>query len=200
MQIIRIAVQVLLAITLLHRIQAEPIHDPIRDFLETPDLDRDIAVPDMKEFSKLELDIVGDGKKVICLSAYGDRSGDYWTVYLPVPGGYKAARTTAGDRLIGFSTEKFYVGYIDEIKRRGILTYRGRIRTGFALEAYWISGNRLLHKEIGVVKVEEGGKSPPLLEKYFPESRNPKSPLNPVQRITIDDLKVLGYSIPKPAK
>lgn len=197
MQVTRVILQAVLAIGLLSRVQSAPIADPIRDFLETPDPDRDSAASHPKSITKLELDITGEGKKAICLSAYGDKSfGCYWTIYLPLPGGYKAVRTAADDHLIGFSPDKLFVGYIDEIKARGLLTYSGRIKWGFALDAYWISKGVLLHKTVNTVQAEEGGQNSPLLEKYFPDSKKPGSAVYPVERISLDAIKSRGYSLP----
>ena len=174
----------------------ESITDPLRYFLASTDDERDSMTPDPKVVMKMDVDINGDGRKVVFLSTYGDRSGCYWTVYIPINDGYKEIRGTGkSGKLIWFNPNKLHVGFIDEIKSRGLATYSGTIREGFTVRVYWIAKEVLFEKEIGAVKVEEGEEKPPLLKKYFPDTETEKPTSYSLETLSVDDLKSKGYII-----
>ena len=102
--------------------------------------------------------------------------------------------------------DRIYTGPISEVGvRRGIVTYIISHGSG-EIDAYWLRGKRMVHKKVFAFPFPEEAGNPdgsivsiPMLLKYFPSLAKPYKEGNDLsQRISFDDLRARGYTIPQP--
>ena len=179
---------------------SNPITDPLRDYLETADVDRDSAVPHPKMLLKLEIDLEGHGKKAVLLSMQGyfDRAaGNIWAVYIPMEGGYKRIDTD-GDGLIAFHPSSMYVGWVSEIEHWGLVDYvRGSTWNG-GVAVLWLDHGKLLHKGLAIMKwTEDESGSNKTYDKYFGKAKDgvKKASEYPVEELSSVELRKQGYTV-----
>lgn len=173
---------------------AQVIQDPLAHFIASDFFQEEVKTSDWREIHRVELDLTGDGKKAVFLSTtYTRHAGMDWKVYVPGRRGYTAGfKTQQEESLLSFSPEHCYLGYIPQIKHRGLVFFVGRVVDGFEFIALWIERGRAHVKVIGETKPPKDEVEPddPLFKKYFPNLDAPdKHPPFAVEALSIDDLE-----------
>ena len=172
------------------RLLAQTVSNPVQDYLNRENDDRDLLVPNIPDVWKLEIDIDGDGKNEILVSTtgYGDRQGNMWTVYLPVSGGYKRQESEIKFR-------KDYYVIADLGTGRCLLTYTPS-KGGGTFSSYKIQDGTVTRVEVAHIGSLENAADPGnvLFQKYFV---NPKEDQKGVLTVTsMSDLAKQGFQVP----
>jgi hypothetical protein len=178
------------------------IKDPIADYVAPDGFQEDMQIVKWDHIDRVELDLNRDGKKVVFLAtSYVRHVGMFWTVYVPGKHGYTKGLTNPREGgMLCFSPEHCYVGYIREIKHRGIVFFVGRVVDGFDIIAFWVEDGKAHIKRIGETKPPKDEIEPddPLFRKYFPDlTATIEHPPFASERLSMDDLRAKGYAIPK---
>ncbi|HSI15230.1 MAG TPA: hypothetical protein VK961_24490 [Chthoniobacter sp.] len=178
---------------------AGAIKDPIADFIATESA---IEWGKYKDISRVQVDLNRDGRKIVFLSnSYVRHAGMAWTVYLPARRGYTRVLTNLTEEdMPCFMPENCHVGYIPEIKHRGIVFFLGRDVDGISFFAFWVEDGKARVKQIGHTKPARNDSEPddPLFRKYFPDLENPnRKPPFAMETLSMDDLRAKGYAISK---
>jgi len=180
------------------------VKDPLADYVTSEGFVDEVKFARIERISRVDLDLNRDGKKVVFLaSSYVRHGGFAWTAYVPGKHGYTVGLPSQiENEMLCFTDDHSYVGYVREIKHRGIVFFQGRIADGFAFIAFWVSGGKARIKRIGGVAGRDdeytAEKPHSLFKKYFPHLSEvePPSPFK-IETISIDDLRARGYVIPK---
>jgi hypothetical protein len=105
---------------------AQVVKDPLLAYYQSSQSDKtDLPSPQLEVYC-FEADFTGDGQKSIFITDQGSSLGAHgkysWSVYCPVAsGGYRLV--TDGSHFIAAGLKgPDYVGYIDQIKRYGVIT------------------------------------------------------------------------------
>src|SRR6202011_3073321 len=115
------------------------------------DHDQAVELPRFKGLSVLELDVNGDGRPAMFISAdgYGGRLGNVWTVYLAREVGFE--RLSSPSREVIFRPDMFYVGEIetpDGRKVQGLLAYYPG-KGGGDLTIYQVANDYMVRTSLG---------------------------------------------------
>lgn len=169
---------------------AGPLANPMQDYLDWENEERDLYVPDMQTVWKLEVDINGDGRKEVLLSTpgYGDRQGNLWAVYLPVGGGYMRQKKEIKFR------EDYHV--IADLDGRSCLLSYMPAKGGGTFHSHRIQKGSITEKEIAHIAHIESPKDAGnrLFKKYFENVRADQK--GKFTELSMDALKQQGYRIP----
>jgi len=153
--------------------QATPlIKNPIDDFIHFKGDEREIYVPNRKEILKLEIDVFGNGRKIIFLSFPGftsGREGNIWTAYAPKDEGCLRYSRTKDDDLIVFRTDAYLVATVKSLKTRALAAYFPG-KDGGDIYAYVFEKDGVAAIKIKSVSLQPGDD----LETVFKEFRNGK--------------------------
>ena len=105
------------------------VSNPELDYISSKQFP-DGLIPRTNKVCRLDLHLYGDNKPAIFLSFsdFKDRSGNIWTVYVPVKGGYERIDYTSSGDLIQFRPDGFYsAGQNREYRKGGLyVLYPGR--------------------------------------------------------------------------
>ena len=159
------------------------VPDPMQDFLRQSDSTIRQPIETPKSILQMSINVAGHGKPCVFLTlpTFYTKGGGYgWDVYVPVQGGYVKALPGADGSAITCYPDRIYVGQISEVGvRRGIVTFTISHGSG-GIDAYWLKGTKMVHKEILVFPFPEEAGNPdgsvttvPMLLKYFRASPNP---------------------------
>lgn len=168
------------------------IKDPIYDYLfDHGNITKVCYLAQMQRVLLLKLDLDNTGRQsiVISLNGYGGKTGSVWEAYIPYNGGYQRA-----DKNLYFREDRFYVGYVDLVKKYGLLAYELG-KGGGDLNFFQIVNGKVTMQKVGELNpyTPEGGKE---METYFgkaPEWKSLKE--HPVTTMSLDDLKKAGYNV-----
>lgn len=148
------------------RAKGQVIRDPISYY--TNEYGHDVGA----KLLKLEVKFNRDGRKTIFLaySNNADRSGNLWTGFIPVEGGYFKApleneKGESEQSGVTFRTDAYYVGHIPELKSRGLVAYVSGGGGKGVLVAYTLSGKAL--RQIVLAKINPEGKDQERYKKLF---------------------------------
>jgi hypothetical protein len=186
--------------------QAKSIENPLAHYLASEAYQGFARYDPNTNVSRGDVDINGDGNKVVFLAANYVRHGGYcWTCYLPGKRGYTVGLLSPREsEMLAFTQYNAYVGYIREIKHRGIVFFQGRVVDGFEFFAFWVEDGKARIKKIGSVKgadTDVPTKPEPLFRKYFPDLQaTSEHPPFDVETMSPDELRAKGYAIPKIGK
>jgi len=178
----------------------DPLQDPIQDYLHLGDHDQAVELPEFKGLSVLELDVNGDGRPEMFISAdgYGGRLGNIWTVYLAREDGYE--RLSSPSRDVIFRPDMFYVGEIETLdgrKVQGLLAYHPG-KGGGDLEIYQVANDYMVKTPLGSLNLENQGDRA-FWDKYFagPGDEQPHRSLidHPPKHLTTKELSERGYDL-----
>jgi len=170
------------------------IKDPIADFLFTRDMNKDSYLSSLKQLYVLKLDIENTGKPVMLLSLNGfdGKQGEFWTAYVPSIGGYR--RADDSESTLFFKRTLFFVGYLESVKKYGLLAFIGG-EGGGDLNLFQIINGKVIKESVGTLDLSK----PQNLKEftnYFGQSPNWKSLTNnPVTTLNIKDLEKDGYDV-----
>lgn len=166
--------------------------DPIQDYLLHPPPDREFYVKDIQAIRMLELDLNNDGNDDLLLSTdgYGDRTGNYWTVYVRGKEGY--FRLSGKENLLQFRDDMFYLGSND-LTNDWALLIRSPGKSGRTLGVIRLKDNTLLRDTVEVSDAEYKE----IYENYFEglsEAKPHRSVVDhPVVVVTKEELIENGY-------
>ncbi len=193
-------------------VQAQSVvSDPLRDFLHQSDETIRQPVETPRSVLQMSIHLAGHGKPCLFLSlhAFYTKGGGYqWSVYLPVKGGYVEALPQRNEPTFMCYQNRIYVGPISEVGvRRGSVTFVISHESG-GIDAYWLKGRKMMHKEILAFPFPEEAGNPdgsitsiPMLLKYFPKLAKPYTGGKDLSDdIPFDDLRARGYAIPQPSE
>jgi hypothetical protein len=146
-------------------LQAQVVKDPLLDYYQSLKSAESSGNPgvhfsDQTRVYEFEADLIGDGSKTIFITddqSKGGPHGDYsWSVYVPLPsGGYRSIPDGIDAGIKGPE----YIGYIDQIKRYGI------IKGGkYGISAFYIDNGAIQSKAIDK---ERGRANTEHYPKYF---------------------------------
>jgi hypothetical protein len=178
------------------------VRDPVADYVAQADFAEQVREEPRARLYRAVLDLEGDGKKVVFLaSRYARNAGFFWTVYTPDKHGYTVDSLSETEReMCCFTENNNSIGYIPEIKHRGIVFFHGRFIDGFDCFAFWISGSKARIRKLGTVKGlgEEGVDASNPLSRYFPKAGTEEpTPTFKMETLSLDDLRAKGFAIPK---
>jgi len=145
---------------------AGPIADPVQDFLA----EERREVND--QLLKVEGDLNGDGKKEVMLSLShmrNGKAGNIWVIYSPSEGGY-----TKLTDLISFREDALYVGYVEQLRAPGLVSYWPGGGGKGSLMAYQVEHARLKATKLG--EIEPQGKDAGIYDRFFGKIRSASSP------------------------
>ena len=116
-------------------VQAQSVvSDPLKDFLHQSDEAIRQPVETPKSVLQMPIYVARHGKPCIFLSMhtfYTKGGGFWWSVYLPVKGGYVEALPERNEPTVMCYPDRIYVGPISEVGvRRGIVPYGDRNESG----------------------------------------------------------------------
>ena len=172
------------------------IKDPINDFLfDNSDPDDAFALSRIQRVFELKLDINNDEKPVVFLSmnGMGAKGVNTWQAYIPDKGNYR--KVDQSEDNFYFRRDVFYVGYVDSIKKFGLLAYISGGEGG-DLNFYQILNCKLSVQNIGKISPSSDPKDKKIWEKYFGKPGNERSLHDhPVKTLTLDDLRKAGYDV-----
>ncbi|MBX7157112.1 MAG: hypothetical protein K1X66_01815 [Verrucomicrobiae bacterium] len=191
-------------------VKAEIVKNALKNYVETKDSERDDMIKIVIEadenrqlnqpirfgIKELATDINGDGKDELLFTANGHGGkayGNYWTIYIPVAGGYKRIKGDDENNYITFHSKAFYVGYVDQLKEHGLVTYfRAGNREG-VLQCYQLKKDKIISKEIAAINANlERDRA--LYEKYFGNATNVNRADLKIKTYSQNDLKRMGFS------
>lgn len=184
----------------LARTTGDTLKDPIQDYLHLGDHDQAVELPPFKGLSVLELDVNGDGRPEIFVSAdgYGGRLGNIWTVYLARQDGFERLSSPSKDVI--FRSDMFYLGEIempDGRKVQGLLAYYPG-KGGGDLAIYQVANDYMVRTSLGSLNFENQGDRA-FWEKYFagPSEDQPHRSLidHPSKHLTTKELSERGYDV-----
>lgn len=169
---------------------AQAITNPVQDYLNRENDDRDLLVPNMQDIWKLEVDIDGDGRNEILISTtgYGDRQGNMWTVYLPTTSGYKWQELEIKFRRDFYTIATLAAGHC-------LLVYIPS-KGGGVFTSYKIQNGNVIGAEISHIGNPEDSADPGnvLFKKYFDP---PKEDQKGILTVTsMADLRSQGFQVP----
>lgn len=182
--------------------------DPVKDFLSSSDLGARSEIERANSALEMSIDLAGRGKPCVLLalpSSYVKRGGYSWTVYIPIKGGYVQAPLSDDGSAITCYPDRIYLGPIPEVGvRRGLVTFTISHGSG-GIDAYWLQGKKIVHKEILEFPFPEEAGNPdgsitsvPMLLRYFPRLAKPYTEGKDLShRLSFDDLRARGYIIPQ---
>jgi hypothetical protein len=178
--------------------------DPIRDYLALQNADTIAEDEKSPYLMRLPLDINHNGRPVIFLSfdfLYQKGAGYIWTAYEPTARGYFRIELFASGESLTFFPQRVFLGRIPEVEGRpGLVTYMAA--SGLVeVHAYWLKHHMMFDQIIGQMDEQlliGPKKAGSVLSEYFPTASEvePKQ-LQPVEHISIDDLRMRGYHIPR---
>jgi hypothetical protein len=171
------------------RVLMAQIADPVRYYIKGEEPD-----PSDK-FYKLEIDMTGDGKKDILMTstqAQSDSDSKYfaWTLFLATKNGYAQLGENQNGfidetSIFGFRMDKYFVGYIPEVKQWGLLvmdvTIPNRdetIKQKATLRAIVVRGNGWVQHQIWPsIDLDDKSAYDALLKRF------PNPPIPPIQEV-----------------
>lgn len=140
--------------------RANAINDPEQNFLSH--LSRE---PNC--LWKMQADLNTDDYPEILLSLNtfrNGKAGHIWQVYAGTKDGYLPIREN-----LSFRTDAVFIGYIDELKEKGLLAYFPASSSQGALVAFHIKQNHLVESNLG--KIRSHGSDATKYKKYFSSSK-----------------------------
>ncbi len=204
---IRPSLLILIAATLLGgNLWAEPIQDPIRDYLSLQVPERSEFIGTLEFIQRVKVDVDGDGVDEIFVGTWYRHSGSnqayYWSAYKEMKGGYQRVTPANQDVLIR-SFENVYIGPIKEILKQGIVAAHDVetdtpenaevIKVG-ELHFYHLTDDRLVDQKSGPLDITNAEQKK-IYERYFGASAQTRKPTS-IETFTSLQLKQMGHTIP----
>lgn len=140
------------------------ISNPVVNYMEIRGFKRS------DQIMKVEFDFDGDGRREVLISepmALNGKAGNMWLIYTPVDKGYKRL-----DTIIDFRDDALYMGYVEELKGKAILSYWPSSAQSGTIMSIQIKGDQIIYE--GFKDVEwENQQSKDILEYYFGLGKEP---------------------------
>lgn len=185
---------------------ADPIPDPIRDYLSLQVPERSEFIGTLEFIQRVKVDVDGDGADEIFIGTWYRHSGSnqayYWSAYKEVKGGYQRITSPNQDVHIA-SFENVYIGLIQEISKQGIVAAYDVetdtpenaevIKVG-ELHFYHLTDDRLVDQKSGPLDLAHAEQKK-TYDRYFGMSVKTRKPTS-IDTFTSDQLKQMGYAIP----
>lgn len=185
---------------------ANPIQDPIADFLamNVPDRIEYAGTPELVR--RVKIDVNGDGNDEVFIGVpyrYSGAKSDFnWAVYLPVQGGYQ--RITAANSDISIpSFEKIFAGNLVEVFKQGLAYAYGvtvdnpkdaNVTGVESLHFYTIANDALVDENRGALNLSIPAEKA-IYDHYFGTDRQTRSVISN-GTFTAQQLQQMGYTIP----
>jgi len=174
------------------------VKDPVRDYLGQPNAPQNPFIT-TKGIQELTIDVSGNGKNVIFISAAGysdGKEGNIWTAYVPNNGQYTRIEKTTNDTNIVFSTIAFYNGPITELDVSGFIAYIRGSKDAGELWLYKFSGDQLSVQTVKALNLNKDADYA-LAQKYFGfgNSTLRSEAEHPATIMTPEELRDAGYSL-----
>jgi hypothetical protein len=185
---------------------ANPIPDPIADFLA-------MNVPDRIEYAgtpevvrRVKIDVNGDGNNEVFIGVpyrYSGAKSDFnWAGYMPVQGGYLRITPATSDISIP-SFEKVFAGNLVEVSKQGLAYAYGvtvdnpkdaNVTGVESLHFYTITNNVLVDEDRGTLNLSTPAEKA-IYDRYFGANRQTRSTTSD-ETFTAQQLQQMGYTIP----
>lgn len=186
------------------RAEANPIEDPIADYLAMRVPDRTDYIGTLDHVDRVKVDVDGDETDEVFIGTPYQYSGTmevFWAGYRSVEGGYERITPADQDITIG-SFEVIYVGPLAEISTQGLATaddievdnpQSGNITKVGMLRFYYIANGRLVEEERGPLDVAVPEQKT-AYQRYFGGDRVTRKAI--IETFSRQQLQEMGYTIP----
>ena len=185
---------------------ADPVQDPIRDYLSLQVPERSEFIGTLEFIQRVKIDLDGDGSDEIFIGTWYRHSGSnqayFWSAYKEIKGGYQRM-TPANQDIHIASFENVFIGLIQEISKQGIVACHDVevdkpenaevIKVG-ELHFYHLTDDRLVDQKYGSLDLTNA-ELKKIYERYFGLSAKNRKPTS-IETFTSDQLKKMGYTIP----
>lgn len=185
---------------------ANPIQDPITDYLSLQVPDRSEFIGTLEFVRRVKVDVDGDGKDETFIGTWYRHSGSnrayYWSAYKQVQGGYE--RITAANKDIHIASfENAYIDLIAESSKQGIVAaYDIEVDTSEnadvtkvgELHFYCIANDSLADQNFGALDLSNPAHKT-IYERYFGPDVQTRKPSS-IETFSNQQLQEMGYQIP----
>lgn len=186
------------------RTEANPIEDPIADYLAMRVPDRTDYIGTLNHVDRVKVDVDGDATNEVFIGTPYHYSGTmevFWVGYRAVEGGYERITPADHDITIG-SFEDIYVGPLTEIATQGLATAddievdnpeSGNVAKVGMLRFFHIANGRLIQEERGPLDLAVPEQKT-VYQRYFGGDRVTRKAA--IESFTRQQLQEMGYTIP----
>ena len=184
---------------------ANPIQDPIADYLLMQVPDRSAFVGTLEFLQRVKVDVDGDGTDEVFVGTWyhhsGSREAYGYVGYRQVQGGYERMTPANVDIQIS-SFETLFVGLLQEVSKQGLATasnvevdspQNGNVTKVGMLKFYYIANGQLVVGERGALNLAVPADKA-AYDRYFGKDRVTRKAT--IESFTREQLQQTGYSIP----
>lgn len=185
--------------------QANPIQDPIADYLAMQVPERSDFIGTLDHLDRAKIDVDGDGTDEVFIGAPYKYSGTmvvFSVGYKSVEGGYQRFTPADKDITIG-SFETIYAGPLTEISKQGLATaddievdnpQSGNVTKVGMLRFYYITNGQLVVEERGELDLAVPAQKA-AYNRYFGPMRQSRKATS-IESFNVQALQQMGYTIP----
>lgn len=184
---------------------ANPIQDPIADYLSMQVPDRSEYVGTIESIQRVKIDVNGDGTDEVFVGTWyrhsGSKEANYYAGYQQVQGGYQ--RITAANADVQVSSfETIFAGLLEEVAKQGLAIagdievdspQSGNVTKVGMLRFYYLTNGQLVVEERGALDLAVPAQKA-AYERYFGKDRVTRKSI--IESFSRQQLQQMGYTIP----
>jgi hypothetical protein len=184
---------------------ANPVQDPIADYLAMQIPDRSEYVGSLEFVQRVKIDVDGDGTDEVFVGTWYRHSGSKeaygYAGYRQVQGGYTRMTPANADVLVG-SFETMFAGLLQAISKQGLATagdievdspQSGNVTKVGMLKFYYMANGQLVEEQRAALDLAVPADKA-AYERYFGKDRVTRKAT--IETLSREQLQQMGYTIP----